>query len=388
MVVFEQKLSQILISALFAIVLVLAATFVFLAKGLPDETVDPLKHPSLMFNFIFGSGKVSEDQILVDKFVDGYALLSSGPVSIKASSFRVLRVTWRPADPVQEAAFFWRRSVDAKNVIRTDITIPGFNLVDLTTETGWRGEITEFGFLIAGQPGETIEIGKISLESDSIRNRFQLTWHAWTVFEEWSQKSINFLNGGESHQLVSLSILVIAWLIVTISLLWLLSVFGRKVDLRQIAIAGCILFLVGWMLLDLRWTSNNLQQIQRSLQSHWHAGDQQRLSMALDGEIYQYSEKLKSGVLGDSTARILIIGDENAVDYYMLRAKYHLLPHSVNIARQFSRQTAPKFLDFVFFFGQPGEIIKVPGWNQGWQKALTIVESGEWGVVYRVNRVN
>ena len=388
MVVFEQKFAQILISALFAIVLVLAATFVFLAKGLPDETVDPLKHPSLKFNFGFGSGKIFEDQILVDKFANGYALLTSGPVSIKANSFRVLRFTWRPAGPAQEAAFFWRRSDDAKNVIRTDITIPGFNLADLTTEADWRGEITEFGFLIAGKPGETIEIGKISLESDSIRNRLQLTWHAWTVFEEWSQKSINFLNGGESHQFVSLSVLVIAWLIVTISLLWLLSVFGRKIDLRQIAVAGSILFLVGWILLDLRWTSNNLQQIQRSLQSHWHADDQQRLSMALDGEIYHYSEKLKSNILDDKTARILIIGDKNAVDYYMLRAKYHLLPHSVNIARQFSRQTAPKSLDFVFFFGQPGGIIKVPGWNQDWQKALTKVESGDWGVVYRVNRVN
>jgi len=388
MVVFEQKFTQILISALFAMVLVLAATCVFLAKSLPDETVEPIKYPSLKLNFGFGSGKISEDHILVDKFADGYALLSSGPLSIKANSFRVLRFTWRPADPVQEAAFFWRQSGDTKNVIRTDITIPGFNLVDLTTEVDWRGEITEFGFLIAGKPGETIEIGKISLESDSIRNRLQLTWHAWTVFEEWSQKSINFLNGGESHQLVSLSVLVIAWLIVTISLLWLYSVFSRKIDLRQIAIAACILFLAGWILLDLRWTSNNLQHIQRSLQSHWHAGDQQRLSMALDGEINHYAEKLKSNILGDETARVLIIGDENAVDYYMLRAKYHLLPHSVNIARQFSRQTAPKTLDFVFFFGHPREIIKVPGWNQDWQKALTIVDSGDWGVVYRVNRVN
>ena len=32
--------------------------------------------------------------------------------------------------------------------------------------------------------------------------------------------------------------------------------------------------------------------------------------------------------------------------------------------------------------------MNVPGWNQDWQKALTKVESGDWGVVYRVNRVN
>ncbi len=387
MAAFEQKFAQILISALFAMALVLAATFVFLAKGLPDETVDPLKHPSLKFNFGFGSGKISEDQILINKFANGYALLTSGPMSIQANSFRVLRFTWRPVDPVQEAAFFWRRNDDPENVIRTDITTPGFNLKDLTTETDWRGEITEFGFLIAAKPGETVKIGKISLESDSLRNRLQLTWHAWTVFEEWSQKSINFLNGGGSHQLVSLSVLVIAWLIVTISLLCLLSMFDKKIDLRQIAVASSILFLAGWILLDFRWTSNNLQQIQRSLQSHMRADDQQNLNTTLVGEIYHYAERLKSDILGDKAARILIIGDENVVDYYMLRAKYHLLPHSVNIARQFSRQAVANPLDFVLFFGQPGEIINVPGWNQGWQQALSEVESGDWGVVYRVNNV-
>ncbi len=384
---FEQKFAQILVSALVAAALVLAATVVFLAKGLPDEIVDPLKHPSLEFNFAFGSGKISEDQILIDEFANGYALLSSGPMSIQANSFRVLRFTWRPADPVQEATFFWRRSIDAQNLIRTDITTPGFNLKDLTTETDWHGEITEFGFLIAAKPGETVEIGKISLESDSLTNRLQLTWHAWTVFEEWSQKSINFLNGGGSHQLVSLSVLVIAWLIVTISLLWLLSVFGGKIDSRKIAVTSSILFLVAWILLDFRWTSNNLQQIQRSLQSQRLADNQHHFNTALDGEIYHYAERLKSDILGDKAARVLIIGEENAADYYMLRAKYHLLPHSVNIARQFSRQAVAKSLDFVLFFGQPGEIINVPGWNQAWQQALSEVDSGDWGVVYRVNNV-
>ena len=107
--------------------------------------------------------------------------------------------------------------------------------------------------------------------------------------------------------------------------------------------------------------------------------------MALDGELYQYFQKFKIEIESDETQRILIIGDENADDYYMLRAKYHLLPHNVGITRQLTRQTTPKTLDFVLFFGQPGGISKVPGWNRGWHQTLTEVESGHWGVVYRVN---
>jgi hypothetical protein len=46
------------------------------------------------------------------------------------------------------------------------------------------------------------------------------------------------------------------------------------------------------------------------------ADDQQRSSNTLDGDIFQYIQNFKSDVLGNQPARILIISDENAVDYY------------------------------------------------------------------------
>jgi len=385
---FERRYVHLLISALFAMLLVLLATLAFLARGLPGEVLKPLQHPSLKFSFVFGSGKHSEDHMVIDKFANGYALLTSGPVSIKASSFRVLRFRWLPADPKKEAAFFWRRGDDAENLFRTDITLPGFNLRDLATEPDWHDEIIEFGFLIAGEEGETVEIGRVSLESDSIENRLQLTWRAWTAFVEWSQRSINFQHGGEEHQLVSLPVLLTAWLIVTLFLWWLLSVFDKKTNLKQITVAASLLFLTAWILLDIRWISNNLQQMQRSLQSQWRADDHQRLSMGQDGEIYQYFQKFKMSLAGDEARRILIIGEEDVDGYYMLRTKYHLLPHNVDIADRFTRHAKPKSLDYVLFFGQPGEITTVSGWNQKWQQALTEVERRNWGVVYRVNGVH
>lgn len=388
------KFPRLLVSGLLALVLVLIAVFTYLLTGLPNTsgpantTVESLEYQAAKFNFALGSGIPFEDRMIVDGFTNGYALLTTGAVSIQASSFRVLDFVWQTNDPTREAAFFWRRSDDPENVVRTDITTPGFNLLDLSTERDWRGEIIEFGFLFAGDIGDVVELGEVSLEPDSMDQRLHLMWRAWTGFEEWSQGSINFLHGGGPHQLIPLPLLVIAWLILAVALLWLFSVVDKNTDSRTMVLAGSLLFLVAWILLDIRWTTNNLEQTQRSLRAHWQTDDQQRLGMGLDGEIYQYVQKLKADILNRKTARILIIGDENITVYYMFRAKYHLLPHSVYVARQFSRQLAPESLDFVLFLGPPGKITSVPGWELGWQQVLAKVESWDWGVVYRVNGVH
>jgi len=145
-------------------------------------------------------------------------------------------------------------------------------------------------------------------------------------------------------------------------------------------------FLVSWMLLDIRWATNNLKQISLSLDTYLQKDEQQRLSSALDGEIYQYVQRLKSTLLGNQNARILIVGDENAIDYYTSRAKYHLLPHSAHVTGRFAKELAPENIDFVLFFGDTANIVNMPGWNRGWQMALAKIDSGEWGAVFRVKK--
>ena len=71
--------------------------------------------------------------------------------------------------------------------------LPGSRLIDLSTEADWLGEITEFGFLVAGENGENVIIGNVSLVPDSLEIRLQLAWKAWASFERWPQQSINFL---------------------------------------------------------------------------------------------------------------------------------------------------------------------------------------------------
>ena len=321
--------------------------------------------------------------MLVNEFANGYALLTSGPVRIHADAQRVLSYIWLPPKLPQEAAFFWRRSHDTQNVQRTDITVPGKQLIDLATEPGWRGEITEFGFLVAGVNGEAVEIGHASLLPDGLATRVNLTWRAWATFEAWSQQSINFLQGGDYRQTVSLPLLAATWLLTTLSLLWLLTRFGKNIGSRQFLITAGMVFLFAWVVLDIRWSANNLRQIALSFQQQRLAGTQQSSDSGQDGELHQYIQKLKSSVLGDKNARILILGDKNASDYFLLKAKYHLLPHSADVAARFAKKLTPESVDFVMFFGQPNGISKISGWNPGWQQSLVKIDQGEWGIVYK-----
>lgn len=380
------RFSTLLTAASLAALIVVAGTIIFLSKDLPDASASTLNYPVTDFNFAFGSGSKDKDLMLVDQFANGYALLSSGAVSIQAGDHRILSYTWLPPQITQEAAFFWRVAGDPQNVSRTEITEPGTQLINLSAEPKWQGEIIEIGFLVAGENGKPVAVGEASLIPDSMKIRLQLAWRGWTSFEEWSQQSINFLYGGDYRQVIALPPLIAAWLLLSLLFTWLFHRFGSGIGSRHLLMTAGMLFLFAWLLLDIRWAANNIKQARLSLDTHLRTDEQQRMGSDMDGEIYQYAQRLKSSVLGKQNARILITGDENAIDYYLLRAKYHLLPHSVNVAGRLAADLAPESLDFVIFFGQPDNIINVPGWSQAWQSSLANVDSGNLAVVFKVTK--
>jgi hypothetical protein len=375
----QGQFGRTILLSVIAGMLVLAGLIFFLSRDLPDEEAIAFIQPAADFNFAFGSGHPEEDHMVVDGFDNGYALLSSGPVSIEASSQPVLGYSWVPSGTPGEAAFFWRQKGDEANVIRTEITTTGKQMMNLATEAGWQGEIIEFGFLVAGEKGQPIEIGPVSLGPDTLEGRLRLMWQAWTTFELRSQQSINFLQGGDHRQVVPLPLLLIAWLFTTMLLLKL----SHKRS--SLLVPGCLLLLASWMVLDIRWTNNQYKQVRPVLQSGWQTDEKQRLSSDLDGEIYQYVQRLESKVLDESPGRILILGDESAIDYFLLRAKYHLLPHSVHVMGRLPPELSPQTLNFVIYFGQPGGISNVAGWNSAWRHYLREVERNKWGVVYKVS---
>jgi len=375
--------------ALFAAVLVLTVLVLYLSRNLPEGDIQNIEIPAAGLKFAFGSGHPEQDIVEVDGFDDGYALLSSGPVKLQAEQLPVLQYAWQPGGQAGELAFFWRQQGNTAEVKRTEVTATGNALLDLSAEPDWKGEIVEVGFLVAGDTSHPVTIGQLVLKPDSLIARLNLMWQDWTGYELRSQQSINFLQGGAHKQIVPLPLVVIVWLLLTLLLLRLLAAkMGIGASGSTTLTLAAALFLSAWMLLDIRWTVNSFRTAGELLSGATGTDPDHRSASDLDGELFKYIQRLKTDIIKHKADRninrILVVGDENAIDYYLLRAKYHLLPDSAHVAGRFEVPLAPESLDYVIYFGQPESISGIPGWSAKWRQALVEVDRSEWGVVYQI----
>ena len=146
-------------------------------------------------------------------------------------------------------------------------------------------------------------------------------------------------------------------------------------------------FLAAWTVLDLRWTANNFRQTAHTLQNYRGANEDERLALGLDGEIYRFVRAIKTDDLPSDPTRILVLGDANAIDYHLLRAKYHLLPHSALVSRSIPAGLEPLSVDYLVFFGDRSALGATPGWSKIWDANLTLIHTEEWATLYRAKTV-
>jgi hypothetical protein len=383
----EMNFTRPLLAALVSAFIVISGALVFLSRELPEEAADPVLIEAVKLKFVMGSGRPQGQQMLVEDFKDGYALLSSGPVSIQAEKHRLLTVNWDPLDNEDVPKFFWRRKSDPQNVLQIPIFNPGTEVIRLWLNPDWRGEISEFGFLFPSREGSAIALGPSTLVSDNLTSHLSLVWRAWTTFEPWSMKSVNFITGGGVDPAVPLPAVLAAWFVLSLLILSLSAMLTGNPDLRNLILSSVIFFLTAWILLDLRWATNNIREIRNTWETQWPADEHQRLLDGFDGWLYGHIKRLKDDVLPDETSRILIIGYETAVPFYFLaKAKYHLAPHSSHVARQLGGAFSPTSVDYFVYIGKPGNIVRVPGWDESYERALRIVDSSEYGIVFSARK--
>jgi hypothetical protein len=256
----EMNFARPLLAALVSALIVISGTLVFLSRELPEEAADPVLIEAVKLKFVMGSGRPQGQQMLVEDFKDGYALLSSGPVSIQAEKHRLLTVNWDPLDNEDVPKFFWRRKSDPQNVLQIPIFNPGTEVIRLWLNPDWRGEISEFGFLFPSREGSAIALGPSTLDSDNLISHLRLVWRSWTTFEPWSMKSVNFITGGGVDPAVPLPAVLAAWFVLSLLILSLSAMLTGNPDLRNLILSSVIFFLTAWILLDLRWATNNIRR--------------------------------------------------------------------------------------------------------------------------------
>lgn len=319
-------------------------------RMLNREQAAPLQLGPEQLSFVAGSGAIDGDGALrVEGFTDGIALLSSGPLRIEAADLYLLRLDfeydWSVAWPDEAPAFFWRRAEDPENVSRR--TLRDGELFDLSDSEDWQGEIIEVGFVVLQNQGQPALLRAAEISGATPETLLSLLPQEWFGFERWTQRSANVLVGGAEDQHIPLNLVVCAWVLLSMVLAGLLAHRGG----RDVAASLMLVALLGWMVLDARWTGNRLRQYEIS----WHLlrtlSVDERISSSETGLYHDWLRELDAEHLGDGQARILLIPDPRLHRYYARRSKYDLLPHSVEVDHHLPSPEQLRHIDYVLYLG-------------------------------------
>jgi hypothetical protein len=339
--------------------------------------------------FVAGSGQWVDGQWVVERFRQGYALVSSGPVDFQAEEFPVLRLEIAMDSVDDEAlkpALFWRRADRPSEVSRRSLGDQA--LQDLSGVGEWSGRITEIGVVLADTGGAPPRIGALSLEQQTLTNLWRLTLQGWLAFEPWSLRSVNFIWGGAARQSLHPTVLVLAWAIMTLLLMRIPGMRWRRPWGQSMAV---VLF-AAWAMLDVRWTFNRARQFDLAREIGLAQSDQVLLKQAPDAKVIDFITRFREKHPSADPRRILVVGNVTNYDYHMDRARYHLLPDSsVTTGRLESRHLNGN-IDYVLFIGDFAATGR--SWAETWQRlpisdawrnALQLVDSGEMTILFSVD---
>ena len=146
----------------------------------------------------------------------------------------------------------------------------------------------------------------------------------WLEIEIWSQHSAHFINGGAANSRWSLGILVAGWVFLSLLLYVVMAGMAEQpLDGKRMA----VILLLGWMLLDVRWLYNLLQQAQVTREVYAGKTLDQQYRAGIDADYYSYFQRLVTQVLPKEPQILYVL--DNKTDYYRAKVPWLLAPHNV-----------------------------------------------------------
>jgi hypothetical protein len=190
-------------------------------------------------------------------------------------------------------------------------------LLDLSRNPDWTGEIIGIAVALSGYPGDVVLIRGVDAQKDTIGNRLTIEIGNWASFRKWDGQSINLAIIGARDRAIS-PVLLVA---VAIGLGLLAS--SRLRPPRSVATLVIVsVVIIGWAGLDARWQLDLLAKYHATVEEFGRGPIEERRRRGPDGDIYELAASVKRG-FRDPSQRVFVAGDE---PYPRGRAAYHLLP--------------------------------------------------------------
>lgn len=204
-------------------------------------------------------------------------------------------------------------------------TGPGGGTLDLSSEPYWRDRIAMIGLSTSGPLAQPLVFRRLELRPSvlGLTALARLAFDEWTTFEDWSQRSINFVAGAPLDALFPPVLMVALWIGFSAILYAVFSGLRGTVERRWSYVT---LFLVGWLLLDVRWQWDLSQRLAGTAVRFAGKGEDERRLADLDGDLYRFLIEVRRR-LPEQPARLFIVSADPG-GFWAGRARYHLLPHN------------------------------------------------------------
>ena len=302
-----------------------------LGSGLPDQLIwtgDDLT----VIGGLQVPGESGETRISIAADQKNLFAFATPEKPFNAAEFTSVSVDINSATPAIKLAVFWRR-VGASYAFTQSFeqNDSGESHIRLATAKNWRGQISDFGIVATGSPGQSFALQRLVLKPLSLpamlSGSLKPIQTGFSFIEHWSLRSINFLVA--SGKGLAAPVLVVASALAGgIFVLMFCFLFRRRPERRGLAITASILFVLGWLVLDAKWQWVLMDNLRQARADFAGKSWQEKQQSGFDHILYKHAVKLKNEVLAEQTQRIFILhrADNSAA---RLRLQYHLLPHNI-----------------------------------------------------------
>lgn len=257
----------------------------------------------------------------------GWAAVQGSARMAQAALYR--QFSWRidGLQPGNEIRLVWATVADPRTSHERVLLPagPDGGVLDLGAEPGWQGRIAGIGLIVRGPLAQPLIVHSLELQplvptaGALLRGMIE----DWTTFEDWSQRSINFISGAPPNALFPPVVVVALWIGFGAALY---ALFDPPRRAPEVLLPYAALFLLGWLALDLRWQWDLGRRLERTAASFAGKSEEDRRLAGLDGEFYRFLQEVRQR-LPKQPARLFIVSADPA-GFWAGRARYHLLPHN------------------------------------------------------------
>jgi len=374
---------------LFVVVLVvcLAAYAALTVPGSWFPNARPLVWSAQDLTLTRGSGAVDGGALAVTA-IDGSGLaLVTLNSSFASADYPLIAWSATGASEQSDVRLLWSTEYAPSRINSVPLQIASGRLLPivLARDPNWIGRIKGLALAIRGPLPEPLRISGASAKPMGIADVLRERFGEWFAFEGWSGSSINTITGGVELQALPLPLLAALVLVVAAAIWYALA--RRSSGLAALPLVIGSLYLVAWMALDLKWTTNLARQLEVTKARYAGKDWRERHLAAEDAPLFEFIEKVRAK-LPATPARVIVVSD---VDYFRGRGAYHLYPHNVWFEARGNTMPAPSALhagDYVVVYQRRG-VQYDPGaqklrWDDREPVAVELLAVGPGAAAFRI----